>query len=170
MIGFPLFRSCCNIEWALNCRPLAWHKRLYNWVTLALTIGYVARTWQHWNGRDTWTRDKFFKIHMTHVSDTFQTWHSFTIEVSVLHKTTGSSLWDSFALTIEVTTWDRVVSFFFAVDRVVSWLGFILNPLQLLSRLVLLDFGPSTRCTSPSTQSCVHVPCRCAWISLTGRE
>jgi len=38
---------------------------------------YVARTWQHWNGRDTRTRDKLFKIHTTHVSDTFRTRYSF---------------------------------------------------------------------------------------------
>jgi len=31
------------------------------------------------------TRDKFLKIHMTRVSDTFQTRHDSMIEVSVLH-------------------------------------------------------------------------------------
>ena len=46
---------------------------------------YVARTWQHWNGHDTWIRGKFLKIHMIPVSDTFRTRHDSMIEVSVLY-------------------------------------------------------------------------------------
>ena len=32
---------------------------------------YVAYARQHWNEYDTRTRDKFLKIHTTHLSDTF---------------------------------------------------------------------------------------------------
>ena len=35
---------------------------------MALNL-YVARTQQHENGHNTWTRDKFLKIHTTCVSD-----------------------------------------------------------------------------------------------------
>jgi len=37
------------------------------------------------NGHDTRTHDKFLKIHMTCVSDTFRTRHGSMIGVSVLH-------------------------------------------------------------------------------------
>jgi len=33
-------------------------------------VPYVACTRKHWNGHDTLTRDKFFKIHTIRVSDT----------------------------------------------------------------------------------------------------
>ena len=42
-----------------------------------ISLSYVVRTWQHWNGYDTWTHDKFFKVHATRVSDTFRTGHDF---------------------------------------------------------------------------------------------
>ena len=69
-----------------SCENSNLSKNLLNYLMLHIAPCYVAWTRQHWNGHNTRTCDKFFQIHMTRVSDTFQTWHGFMIGVSVLHR------------------------------------------------------------------------------------
>ena len=98
VVLFKMRSSSICLPWDswINC----FQDGIYSWLTYFLLVElspspqetvttYVARTRQHWNGQDTWTtwtRNKFFKIHMTCVPDTFQTRHSFMIRVSVLHR------------------------------------------------------------------------------------
>jgi len=95
------------------------------------TYNLCCMTRQRWNGHDTWTHGKFFKIHMTGVSDTFRTRHGSIIEVSVLHSL------QHMPEEVHAKEYNRTVIYYFF-----SFLSF---PFFFKGEYSLVQAGPATR-------------------------